>query len=206
MATGRPTKPRPVRLTGPERREQLLDVTKRIVGEDGLHAVSIDRVAREAGITRPIVYEHFSNLAGLLDALLTREATFAREQLATALRLVPDGREPAEVLLGALAGYLQAVLDEPVTWQLVLTPPEGAPEFIREHIENDRLAIIDQLALVLRSAYATSGGQTTPDAELTAHTLSAMSDYWSRLMLRDPQTYTMDRLLTHARWALSRFA
>ena len=193
------------RLTRPERREQLLDVTKRIWGEDGMHAVSIDRVAREAGITRPIVYEHFSNLAGLLDALLTREAARAGEQLARVVQLAPDGKEPAEILLGALAGYLEAVRDEPVTWQLVLTPPEGAPEIMRDRIEQAREAIIAQLATLLQSTFAQRGGTTTPDAELTAHSMSALSDYWSRLMLRDPEQFTVERLLAHARWALSRF-
>ena len=61
------------RLPRAQRREQLLDVTKRIVGQDGLHAVSIERVSREAGITRPIVYEHFSDLGGLLDVAVGQE-------------------------------------------------------------------------------------------------------------------------------------
>ncbi len=48
----------PARMTAEARREQLLDVTKAIVAERGFHAVSIEAVAREAGITRPIVYGH----------------------------------------------------------------------------------------------------------------------------------------------------
>src|SRR5204862_8269259 len=48
----------PTRMTASERREQLLDVTKAIVAEHGFHAVSIEAVAREAGITRAIVYGH----------------------------------------------------------------------------------------------------------------------------------------------------
>jgi AcrR family transcriptional regulator len=201
----RRTVTRSARLTGAERREQLLDVTKRIVGEDGMHAVSIDRVAREAGITRPVVYEHFTNLAGLLDALLTREAERAGRQLAEVVRLDPDGREPVEVLLAALAGYLRAVRAEPVTWQLVLTPREGAPESLRGRIEQARAGIIAQLALLLESTYARSGGATTPDPELTAHSMSALSDYWARLMLSEPERFTVERLLVHARWAISRF-
>ena len=55
-------------MSASERREQLLDVTKEVVGEDGFHAVSIEGVARRAGITRPVVYEHFGDLPGLLEA------------------------------------------------------------------------------------------------------------------------------------------
>src|SRR4051794_7822017 len=60
------------RMSAAERREQLLDATKAIVVADGFHAVSIEAVAREAGITRPIVYGHFDDLGGLLEALVQR--------------------------------------------------------------------------------------------------------------------------------------
>jgi AcrR family transcriptional regulator len=201
----RPTS-RAVRLSAADRRAQLLDVTKRIVGDDGLHAVSIDRVAREAGISRPVVYEHFSNLSGLLHSLLAHEAECAGRQLATVLqRLAPDGRDPAGLLLDALEGYLEVVRSEPVTWRLVLTPPEGAPAVLRARIEQTRGEVVAQIANLLSSAFARSGGQTSPDTELTAHSMAALADYWSRLMLADPGKFTVERFLVHARWALSRF-
>ena len=62
--------PMATRMQAGERREQLLDATKAIVAERGFHAVSIEAVAREAGITRPIVYGHFNDLPGLLEALV----------------------------------------------------------------------------------------------------------------------------------------
>ena len=73
------------RMQAGERREQLLDATKTIVAERGFHAVSIEAVAREAGITRPIVYGHFTDLPGLLEALVERETARALTQLATVL-------------------------------------------------------------------------------------------------------------------------
>ena len=60
------------RMSSAERREQLLDVTKTVVGEHGWHGVSIEAIARAAGITRPIVYGHFGDLSGVLVALLER--------------------------------------------------------------------------------------------------------------------------------------
>ena len=60
-------------MTAEQRREQILDVTRAIVDERGFHAVTIDGVAREAGITRPVVYGHFDDLPGLLHALIERE-------------------------------------------------------------------------------------------------------------------------------------
>src|SRR3954469_1594769 len=69
VSYGSVTSVRPMRMTAEQRREQLLDATKAIVLEHGFHAVSIEAVARAAGITRPIVYGHFEDLGGLLEAL-----------------------------------------------------------------------------------------------------------------------------------------
>src|SRR5436309_2238732 len=122
----------PTRMTASERREQLLDVTKAIVAERGFHAVSIEAVAREAGITRPIVYGHFTDLQGLLEALVEREGERALAQLASVLPVDLDRRDPRQQLLAGLHGYLEAVQADPATWRLVLMPPEGAPEILRE--------------------------------------------------------------------------
>ncbi len=182
-------------------------MTKRIVGEDGLHSVSIERVAREAGITRPIVYEHFSDLGGLLDALLDREGERALSQLTS---FMPQpGADPEhllDLLLRALEGYLAAVRADPVTWRLILMPPEGAPEFLRDRVEQARAAVVTQLAELIARAYEPHGGQTSPDPELTANSMSALSDHWARLMLTDPVRFTPQRIVEHARWALTRFA
>ncbi len=216
--TDRPT--RAVRLPRPQRRRQLLDVTKRIVGESGLHAVSIDRVAREAGITRPIIYEHFTDLGGLLSSLLDREGQRALGQLTAVMPGEPTEGPVLDVLMATLTGYLQAVQSDPVTWQLVLMPPEGAPEFLHERIEQGRAAVIAQLAKLIENAFVPGDsdsrirasefspapkGQSSPDPELTAHSMSALSDYWARLMLTDPEHFDLDRILHHARWALANF-
>src|SRR5215212_2963553 len=71
----------PARMTAEARREQLLDVAKAIVVDRGFHAVSIEAVARDAGISRPIVYGHFQDLDGVLEALVAREGRRALQQL-----------------------------------------------------------------------------------------------------------------------------
>src|SRR6201999_3509674 len=106
---------------------------------DGFHAVSIEAVARRAGITRPIVYGHFQDLGGLLAALVERE-------LARALGQLP---ETYDDLLQALTAYLHAVRADPETWKLVLVPQEGAPRLLHERIAAGREAVIGRLAQAL---------------------------------------------------------
>src|SRR5829696_7335077 len=173
------------RMTGSERREQLLDVTKAIVVADGFHAVSIEAVARAAGITRPIVYGHFEDLGGLLEALVERESARALSQLP----------EAYDDLLAALTAYLTAVREDPDTWRLVLMPQEGAPRLLHERIAAGRAAVVARLAQALRP------GTGLPDPELTAHMLSAYADEAARLTL---QGYDVERILELTRWALAR--
>jgi hypothetical protein len=111
-----------------------------------------------------------------------------------------------DVLLEALAGYLRAVRSDPITWRLVLMPPDGAPTFLHERIATARAAVVALLARLIENAFTPRGGQRSPDPELTAHSMSALSDFWARLLLTDPDEFTLDRLLVHARWALSNFA
>jgi AcrR family transcriptional regulator len=177
-----------LRMTAEARREQLLDVTKAIVAEDGFHAVSIERVAREGGISRPIVYGHFDDLAGLLDALVIREGARALEQVGEVL-----GGD----LLSALGGYLEAVRADPDTWRLVLVPQEGAPAVLHERIALGRAAIVRRLAARLEP-----GGLDPPDPELAAHLLTAFADEAARLLLADPDRYPPERMLELARWFL----
>lgn len=188
------------RMSAEQRREQLLDVTKALALERGFHAVSIEAVAREAGITRPIVYGHFEDLGGLLEALVDRESHRALTQLAAVLPSDLSEGDPRENLYNALRGYLLAAEADPATWRLVLVPPEGAPAVLRERIAAGRTAVLAQLAETVRPGFG--GGRESPDPELTARMLSSFSDEAARLLLTDPERFPVDRLLTHARWFL----
>ncbi|MDF9620258.1 TetR/AcrR family transcriptional regulator [Pseudomonas entomophila] len=57
------------RLSREERRRQLLDVAWRLVREEGTDALSLGRLAEQAGVTKPVVYDHFETRTGLLVAL-----------------------------------------------------------------------------------------------------------------------------------------
>jgi AcrR family transcriptional regulator len=189
------------RLSAEARREQLLDATKAIVARDGFHAVSIEAVAREAGITRPIVYGHFQDLPGLLEALVQREGARALAQLATVLPHDLGSGDPREQLIAALTGYLEAVRADPGTWRLVLVPEEGAPQVLKRHVARGREAVLAALADAVRPGLG--AGRETPDPELTAHMLSATADEAARLLLTDPERYPVTRLAAHARWVLA---
>jgi AcrR family transcriptional regulator len=188
------------RMSGAERREQLLDVAKAIVDRSGFHAASIEAVAREAGITRPVVYGHFGDLDGLLEALIHRESERALGSLAAILPAQLEGGDPRNGLVQALDGYLRAVEADPETWRLVLMPSEGAPAALREHIDRGRDAVVAHLAGLVSAGVAP--GREPPDPELTARVVSAIADELARRLLTDPAAYPRERLLEFSRWGL----
>lgn len=61
------------RLSAAERRVQLMEVGRAVFASHGYEATAIDEVARKAGVTKPIIYEHFGSKEGLYAAIVDRE-------------------------------------------------------------------------------------------------------------------------------------
>jgi AcrR family transcriptional regulator len=191
-------------MSAPARREQLLDVTTRLVIERGFPGVSIEAVAQVAGITRAVVYQHFEDLQAVLEAVVEREMSRALAQVSeTALSDLSEG-DPRELMLESLRAYLCAVKDHPTTWRLVLMPPVGAPEILRASIARGRASVLAQMAQAVQPVLELEGESS--DAELTANVLSAISDEYARLVLTDPVRFPPERMLGHARWWLAKAA
>lgn len=192
------------RLPAAERREQILDATLALAAHTGFHAVSIDAVARAAGITRPIVYTHFTDLEGLLNALFDREHDRAMGQLARVIPAAEDPRPIPEVAIDALRTYLEVVVEAPMTWTLVLVPIEGTPPALQERMATDRERVREQLAAVLAAGLEREGlDATLVDLELAAHVIQGISEHAARLVLTEPDAYPVERLMALAGQAIA---
>jgi AcrR family transcriptional regulator len=186
------------RMRAAERREQLLDMTLDLVVERGFHAVTIEAVAQAAGVTRPIVYKQFSDLPGLVRALIDREEDRAISQLARAIPGIPGDRDPDELLVEGLQRYLEAVQEAPKTWRLILLPPEGVPAVFHERTNRTRRNVLRQLEKLVDWGIKRRGGPDL-DAELFARLLMEMAEDSARLLLTQPQKFTIDRIVEFAR-------
>ncbi len=85
-----------VRMSGQERREQLLDVGRKLFAEKGFEAVSVEEIAARAGVSKPVVYEHFGGKEGLYAVLVDREMSYLLASIADALS-EEEGVEPEHV-------------------------------------------------------------------------------------------------------------
>jgi AcrR family transcriptional regulator len=191
------------RMRAAERREQLLDVTLDLVVERGFHAVTIEAVAQAAGVTRPIVYKQFTDLSGLVKALIDREEDRAISQLARAIPDVPGDRDPDELLVEGLELFLEAVQEAPKTWRLILLPPEGVPALFAERTARTRRNVLRQLEKLVAWGIQRRGGPRKLDSELFARLLMEMAEDSARLILTQPGKFTIERIVTFARTLMS---
>ena len=97
-------------MTGQERRQQLLDIGRRLFAERGLDGTSIEEIAAQAGVSKPVVYEHFGGKEGLYAVVVDREVD---RFLAMATKLLEgeDTREKFEAAAISLLKYIEENTD-----------------------------------------------------------------------------------------------
>jgi AcrR family transcriptional regulator len=181
------------RMPPEERREQILDATLALIAEKGYESVSMEGIARRAGVTKPVVYDLFGTLADLLEALLEREEERALLQLAELMPAPAEDADPADLLTDGLDAFLRAVATRPDAWRLSLMPLEAQPAIVREHVERDRTAIANQLESIVRWGVERLE-IPIEDVELLVQTIIVLAEDGARRHLADPKRYPRERL------------
>lgn len=100
-----------------ERRAQLLEVARRVFGRSGYHEASMETVAREAGVTKPILYDHFDSKQDLYLSLLDADAAALEERVHRALRARTGNRER---IRRSFAAYIEFVDEHAEGFRLVM--------------------------------------------------------------------------------------
>ena len=84
-APERGNRPPRARMTGSERRHQLIDVARSLFAERGYEGTAIEEVAHRAGVSKPVVYEHFGGKEGLYAVVVDREMTALLDGITSSL-------------------------------------------------------------------------------------------------------------------------
>jgi AcrR family transcriptional regulator len=192
-AAARTRRPYAPRLPPEQRREQLIDAALGLILELGYAGVSIEAIARVAGVTRPVVYDHFPNLGRLLHALVEREEQYALAQLEAVVPGDPGELSPTELLSRSVERFLAAVKERPATWRLILLPLEGTPSIIREQVETNRAWMQDRIADLVRKVAERPDFPIDIDIELAAISIRHLGEEAGRAFLTDPERFTVER-------------
>lgn len=190
-------------MSAAERREQLLDVALEILCDQGAEALSIDAIAKGAGITRPVVYTQFGDLPGLLHALVEREEAKVLQQLAKAIPVTVGEVEPDDVIVNAIAAFLGAVSERPRTWQIVLTPPQGMPRSLHDKVVERREAVVEQITPLIAWGVTKRGGPAGLEHRLLARIILVLAEEAGRLVISQPENFPPDLLVGQARVLVS---
>jgi AcrR family transcriptional regulator len=86
-----------MRLPAQARREQILDVAVQVFARNGFHSTSMNDVADAAGVTKPVLYQHFDSKQDLYMALLEEVGNRMITSITKAAADVASGREQTEV-------------------------------------------------------------------------------------------------------------
>ncbi|WP_372434923.1 MULTISPECIES: TetR/AcrR family transcriptional regulator [Cellulomonas] len=95
------------RMTGVERRAQLLDVSRTLFAEKGFDNTSVEEIAARAGVSKPVVYEHFGGKEGVYAVVVDREIQALTGALTGALEGGGHPRALLERTTLALLSYIE---------------------------------------------------------------------------------------------------
>lgn len=98
-------------MTGKERREQLLDIGRRLFAEKGFEGTSVEEIAANAQVSKPVVYEHFGGKEGLYAVVVDREIRTLLDAITASLSTAQHPRVLLEQAALALLGYVETSTD-----------------------------------------------------------------------------------------------
>ncbi|HEY6415385.1 MAG TPA: TetR/AcrR family transcriptional regulator [Acidimicrobiales bacterium] len=191
--SSRPGRPRGPRRDRDERRVELLDAAERAVRRIGPHA-SMDEIAAEAGITKPILYSHFGDKAGLIRALAGRVAGQLNSAVSGPLS---RSGEPSAVVASTIEGFCTFIEKEPELYRFLVQTARHESDQCGSRLMSD---IGNQIAITLGSALRRAGadsGAAEPWAFAIVGMTFAGAGWWleRRSMSKDDLVGYLSQLL-----------
>jgi len=99
------------RMTGKQRREQLIDVGRKLFADKGFEATTVEEISSKAGVSKPVVYEHFGGKEGLYAVVVDREIAALLDGITGALSADLSSRQTLERAASALLDYIESSTD-----------------------------------------------------------------------------------------------
>jgi AcrR family transcriptional regulator len=134
------------RMRAPERREQLLQVARKVFAKGGYQTVTMDDVARQAGVTKPILYDHFPSKRDLYQGLLEADLATLEQRIQTAIETSSGNRER---IRGSFQAYFDFVDEEGEGFRLLMKEAVGAEEEFRDLVGRFRERVLARVTEVM---------------------------------------------------------
>ena len=135
-----------------EKKRKILDAALRLFANDGFSATSTNKVAKAAGVSEGLIFRHFGNKEGLLDALLNRAREMAQRQFGDLVLT----KEPKDIIRKALELPFMVSRADYEVWRLTYA--------LKWQTNRYETSATDPVKLVIKEAFSQLGYQN-PEAE-----------------------------------------
>ena len=177
-----------MRMPAAERREQLLRTAVGVFAEHGYHATSMNDVAEAAGVTKPVLYQHFSSKRELFIELLDDIGAELRDTIAKA---TADAAGPRQQIEQGFRAYFSFVQESTDAFRVLFgSGARRDPEFasFARAVEASIAEAISELIVV--------EGEPVTQSLLLAHSIVGMTEAASRYWLAHDREPDVDELAT----------
>jgi len=181
--------PRPARLPRSARRVQLLAAAQEVFVANGYHAAAMDDIAERAGVSKPVLYQHFPSKLELYLALLDQHVDVLGEHVRSALQATDDNRARVD---GCIAAYFDFVDDPGGAFRLVFESDLRNEPAVRERVERSLQISVDALA----DTIARDTGLGRQEAQLLSCGLAGLAEVSARWWLASEGQVPNDRAVS----------
>ncbi len=189
-------RPRGTRLPRRARRNQLLGAAQEVFVAQGYHAAAMDDIAERAGVSKPVLYQHFPGKLELYLALLDQHCDALLQTVRNALASTTDNKKRVEATMDA---YFAFVEDEGGAFRLVFESDLTNEPAVRERVDKVALDCAEAISEVI----AEDTGLPQQQSMLLAVGLGGVSQvvarYWLSSGTGIPRAEAL-QLLTSLAW------
>lgn len=168
--------PRGTRLPRHARRQQLLAAAQEVFVAQGYHAAAMDDIADRAGVSKPVLYQHFPGKLELYLALLDKHAADLTRKVVAALATTTDNHQRVTACVGA---YVDFVDGDGEAFRLVFESDLRNDPAVRERVEQ----MTDECVVAIADTIAHDTGYRAEEARLLAVGLVGMAEVGARWWL-----------------------
>jgi AcrR family transcriptional regulator len=160
-----------VRLPAAERRQQLVDTALTLFAERGMHGTSMDDIAEAAGVTKPVLYQHFRSKRALFLELLDDVGKHLLRAITESTAVAESPRQQVEA---GLTAYFRFVADHHASFVLLFGDGSRRDEEFADAVNRVEETIADFVAALI------DAGLDDEHRQLLAHAIVGMAESASR--------------------------
>ena len=173
----------PARLSATERREQVLNVALAVFAQRGYHTTSMNDIADAAGVTKPVLYQHFDSKRALYIAVLEAVGEGMITAIGSATKVTPSGKTQTAV---GMVAYFTWVANDPNGFSLLFGGGTRRDEEFATVARKIETAAAELIAPLIEA------GVDADYQRMVAHALIGMSEGVSRHLIQQGAHFDAD--------------